>query len=229
VDGVLAVIPARGGSVRIPRKNVRPFLGRPLIERTIQAALGSGCVDLVVVSTDDPEIAEVAVEAGAAVPFLRPSPLADDHAPASAATEHAVEELALQGQRFAHVAQLMANCPLRTAEDVRASYAAFRERPEVPQLSVMKFASGSAWWAAELHEGEMEFVFADRISQRSQDLPRLVCPTGAVWWTSTAELAARHGFYGGPVRGWEIPWERGIDIDDETDWLLAEALAVVPG
>ncbi|MCP4497948.1 MAG: pseudaminic acid cytidylyltransferase, partial [Phycisphaeraceae bacterium] len=91
----IAVIPARGGSKRIPRKNVRPFAGKPIIGWSIEAALASGRFDRVVVSTDDPEVAQVSVEFGAEVPFVRPSALSDDHTGTGPVVRHAVQECGL--------------------------------------------------------------------------------------------------------------------------------------
>ena len=122
---MLAIIPARGGSKRIPGKNVRPFAGTPLIAYTIAAALDSGLFEQVIVSTDSPEIAEIAIHYGAQVPFLRDEQLSDDFTPVSEATADALFRVDPAGGRFESVAQLMANCPLRTARDVRASYEQF--------------------------------------------------------------------------------------------------------
>jgi CTP:molybdopterin cytidylyltransferase MocA len=122
----LAVIPARGGSKRVPRKNVRELAGRPLIAYTVEAALDSGVFARVVVSTDDEEIARIGRACGAEAPFLRAASLSDDVTPVSAATADALGRLDPYGTVFADVAQLMANCPLRTAEDIRASHVAFR-------------------------------------------------------------------------------------------------------
>lgn len=221
----LAVIPARGGSKRVPRKNVRAMAGRPLIAYAIEAALGSGIFGRVVVSTDDDEIARIGRACGAEVPFLRAASLADDLTPVSAATADALGRLDPEGSAFADVAQLMANCPLRTAEDVRASYAAFRSSRAPAQISVARYGWQSPWWAMTRDTaGRIEPLFADRLQQRSQDLQELFCPTGAIWW-ATAETLRTHRTYHVEGRtGWELPWDHAIDIDTENDWRLAECL-----
>jgi CMP-N-acetylneuraminic acid synthetase len=221
----LAVIPARGGSKRVPGKNVRPLLGRPAIAYTVEAALESGLFAQVVVSTDSETIAQAARQAGAVVPFLRAEALADDYTPVSRVTLDALLRLDPRGGRFECVAQLMPNCPLRTAEDVRASYAQFVRTGAASQLSVTRYGWQNPWWAARRTERfELEPLFAQRGAERSQDLPELFCPTGAVWW-ATSDVLRREATFHVPGRtGWELSWERAVDIDTEADWQLAELL-----
>lgn len=221
----LAVIPARGGSKRVPGKNVRPLQGRPLIAYTIEAALVSGLFDSVVVSTDSEEIAALAAGCGAEVPFLREPALADDHTPVSAVTLDALRRLDPGGERFASVAQLMPNCPLRTGEDVRSSCAAFESGDSPAQISVCRYGWFNPWWAMALGEGAVvEPLFAERLADRSQDQPELYCPTGAIWWARAAVLPVEGSFHMAGRTGWVMPWERGLDIDTEDDWRMAEAL-----
>lgn len=228
--GLLAVIPARGGSRRVPRKNVRLLHGRPALAYTVEAALTSALFDRVVVSTDDAEIAAVARACGAEVPFLRPAPLADDLTHVSAATAHALERLDPDGRRYASVAQLMATCPLRTALDVRASHAAFARGDAPAQLSVAPYGPQSPWWAMQRDpdDGRLTPLFPTAATERGQDLAPLVCPTGAVWW-ARAEVLRTHRTFHVPERtGWLLPWLRAIDIDTEDDWLLVERLLDAP-
>jgi N-acylneuraminate cytidylyltransferase len=223
--GRLAVIPARGGSQRVPKKNIRPLRGRPLIAYTIDAAVHSGLFDAVVVSTDSAEIAEVARTCGASVPFLRDTRLADDHTPVSAVTADALRRLDPEGTTYAAVAQLMPNCPLRTAADVRDSYRQFAAGVAAAQLSVCRYGWFNPWWAMQRREGDiLEPVFQERVTDRSQDQPELYCPTGAVWWARAATLAAAGTFHLPGRTGWVMPWERALDIDTEDDWRMAEVL-----
>jgi CMP-N-acetylneuraminic acid synthetase len=221
----LAVIPARGGSKRVPGKNTRLLLGRPIIAYTVDAALDSGLFDQVIVTTDSEEIAEVALRCGASVPFLRDACLADDITPVSAATLDALRRLDANGSRYACVAQLMANCPLRTSEDIRASYRQFHETGAASQISVTRFGWQNPWWAMRRSESfRLEPLFADKVTGRGQDLPELFCPTGAVWWAA-ADVLRREGTYHVKGRaGWEIKWQHGVDIDTEDDWAMAETL-----
>ncbi len=224
----VAVIPARGGSKRIPQKNTREFEGKPLIAHTIEAARDSGLFDRVVVSTDDDTIADVAMSCGAEVPFRRPDALADDHTPVSEATAHALEDLDPEGCRYDHVAQLMANCPLRTAADIESSYARFRERTPDAQLSVFKFEWQNPWWALKMNgDGRLEPLFDEMFEEdvRSQDQQPLYCITGAVWWGRTEVIRSTRTFHVEGRTGWEMPWRRAVDIDTEDDWHFAEVLA----
>lgn len=223
--GKLAVIPARGGSKRVPGKNIRPLLGVPAIAYTIRAALDSGVFDRVVVSTDSDEIARVAREHGAEVPFVRDASLADDHTPVSLATVDALERLDPSGERFAHVAQLMANCPLRDADDVRASWRQFTGTGARSQLSVMRFGFQNPWWA--MRRGDdyvLDPLFGARATAPSQSLPELFCPTGAIWWARADVLRAERTFHVDGRTGWEISWQHGVDVDTEEDWVMAEVL-----
>jgi pseudaminic acid cytidylyltransferase len=221
----IAIIPARGGSKRVPRKNVRTLLGKPLIVFTIDAALESGLFDRVIVSTDCEEIARVANEAGAEIPFLRRDDLSDDFTPASLVTVDAVERLDPQGNQYQQVAQLMANCPLRNAEDLRCSLDQFIGSHSDSQISVTRFGWLNPWWAVQRTETfELRPLFEGQVTQRSQDLPELYCPTGAIWWAKADVLRHERTFHIADRTGWEIPWQRGVDIDTEEDWLMAETL-----
>jgi N-acylneuraminate cytidylyltransferase len=220
----LAVIPARGGSKRLPNKNVRELAGRPLIAHTIEAALGSGLFERVIVSTDSEEIAAAAESCGAEVPFRRSAALADDHVPVSAATADALDRVDPDG-RYQAVAQLMATCPLRTAGDVHASFSAFLAGGADSQLSVTRFGWQNPWWAFRRSEdGVLQPLFPHQATARGQDLPPLFSATGAIWW-ARANVIRRARTYHVPGRtGWEIPWPRGVDIDTEEDWAMAAQL-----
>lgn len=221
----LAVIPARGGSKRLPHKNVRTLAGKPMLAYTVEAALASGLFDMVVVSTDDREIAAVAAEHGAQVPFLRQAALADDFTPVSAVTLDALSRLDGDGQRFDEVAQLMANCPLRDAEDVKASLAAFQATPHEAQVSVTSYGWLNPWWALQRdEEGAAKAVFEERLRSRSQDLPPLFCPTGAIWWISADALRREGTFHIRRRAMFELAWHKAVDIDDQADFELAELL-----
>lgn len=223
---VVAIIPARGGSKRLPKKNIVPFCGKPMITWTIEAALECGLFDDVVVSTDSEEIAEVSRAAGASVPFLREE-AADDISPVSAATIWTLRRLEQHGgRRFNHVAQLMANCPLRRAQDIAAAWANFQERGAGFQISAFSYGFMNPWWARKVDgEGRPTPLFPEMQMQRSQDLPRLLCPTGAIWLAERDALVAAGTFYGEDHRLHELSWQAGLDIDDEHDLALGEAVA----
>jgi pseudaminic acid cytidylyltransferase len=222
---IIAIIPARGGSKRIPGKNIRSLAGKPIIAYTIDAACESGLFERVVVSTDSNEIAEIARRYGAETPFLRENDLADDFTPVSLVTIDALLRLDPDNTKFESVAQLMPNCPLRTAEDVTSSHEQFEERGSKSQISVVRYGWQNPWWAMRRNErGELEPVFKEQITARSQDQPELFCPTGAIWWARTKALLRTKTFHSKDRTGWEIPWQRGIDIDTLDDWAMAEIL-----
>lgn len=221
----LAVIPARGGSKRIPRKNVKPLAGMPMIAHTIAAARDSGVFDRIVVSTDDHEIAAIARSFGADVPFLRSAHLADDHTPVSAVSLDMLTRLEAGGSSFDAVCQLMPNCPLRDADDIRASFHAFETSRHAAQISVSRYGWLNPWWALKREEdGTVTAVFEEQLRQRSQDLPALYCPTGAIWWIEAGALKAEGTFHIAKRSIFELPWYKAVDIDDEADFELAEVL-----
>jgi pseudaminic acid cytidylyltransferase len=225
VTSCLAVIPARGGSKRILKKNVRSMRGRPLLVYTVEAALHSGLFERVIVTTDSAEIAEIARASGAEAPFLRDPTLADDVTPVSMATIDALDRLGQGGQRFEHVCQLMPNCPLRTADDIGASYRQFLDTDPDSQISLVRFGWQNPWWAMRRGpDMTVEPLFAESLTQRSQDLPGLFCPTGAVWWAKSEALRRENTFHMPGRTGWEIHWSHGLDIDTEDDWMLADIL-----
>jgi pseudaminic acid cytidylyltransferase len=200
-------------------------MGKPLIAYTIEAARKSALFTRVLVSTDSAEIAAVGREYGAEVPFLRDGRLADDVTPVSAATVDMLSRLDPTGDQLEYVCQLMANCPLRTAEDILDSYRQFAATRAESQLSVVRYGWQNPWWAMRRTESfELKPVFEECLAKRSQDLPELFCPTGAIWWARADTLRREGTFHISGRTGWEIPWRRGLDIDTEDDWVFAEIL-----
>lgn len=225
-EHTIAIIPARGGSKRVPGKNIRPLAGKALIGYSIEAALDSGMFERVVVSTDSEEIAGLSRNFGAEIPFLRSAEISDDVTPISAATADALERLDPDGTRYLFVAQLMANCPLRTSEDVVSSYAQFSKTGADSQISVVRYGWQNPWWAMRRDAGTfaLDPLFPREMSARSQDLPELYCPTGAIWWGKTSVIRARRTFHVPQRTGWEIDWRHGVDIDTPEDMAFAESL-----
>jgi N-acylneuraminate cytidylyltransferase len=224
-DGRLAVIPARGGSKRIPGKNLVPLRGRPLLAYTIEAAVQSGLFARVIVSTDSEEIAEAAVAFGAEVPFLRTPDLADDFVPVSAATADALDRVDPGAVGVAGVCQLMPNCPLRTASDVVASCEQFEATGADAQISVVRYGWQNPWWAMRRRADHvLDPLFPEAHTARSQDLDPLYCPTGAVWWARAETLRRERTFHVDRRTGWEISWQHGVDIDTMDDLEMALVL-----
>lgn len=224
----IAVIPARGGSKRLPRKNILDFHGKPMLAWSVEAALQSCQFDQVLVSTDDPEIAEIARSFGAAVPFLRNS-AQDDMASSSEATLAALSQAeAHWGIRFDVVTQLMANCPLRDAGEIRSAVEAFASREALSQISCFRFGWMNPWWAAKLDaQGTPDYLFPKARLERSQDLPSLYCPSGAIWIARAQSLKTEKTFYAPGHTFYPLNWISAMDIDDAEDMEMAKACFLV--
>ena len=225
VKKMIAIIPARGGSKRIPHKNIVELMGKPMIGWTIEAAQRSNLFDRIFVSTDEREIADVAESFGLEVPFLR-TECADDHSSASDATIFALKQVENYfGETYECVAQLMANCPMRTEREIVAAYDNFIERELDFQISCFKFGWMNPWWAAELDENLVpRKLFPEVGGKRSQDLPELYCPTGAIWIARRDKLIEQRTFYGEGYRMFPMDWRAAVDIDNYEDLEMAAAL-----
>jgi CMP-N-acetylneuraminic acid synthetase len=220
---IVAVIPARGNSTRIPKKNIIDFMGKPMIAWTIEAAMKTGIFDKIIVSTDNEEIAKISLEFGAEVPFLRMNK-ADDFSPVSEATIETLKLLEKAGYYFDEVIQLFAVCPLRNSHDIVDAYNFFLQKNKPFLISCFKYAWMNPWWAITLNdENEGNWIFQET-KKRSQDLPELYCPTGAVWIANIKELYKEGSFYGAKHIFWEMDWRRAIDIDNFEDIDLAKTL-----
>ena len=220
----IAVIPARGGSKRIPRKNVKLFGGKPMIAYAIAAARESGLFEHVVVSTEDDEIAAVAVQCGATVPFRRPAELADDQTVTVPVIAHAAQWFVEHGQAPAAVCCIYPCVPLLRAEDLRGAHQMFVERGADYVYPVVQFHS-SPWRGMRMPQGgPMEFVHPQFELTRTQDLERCYYDAGQFYWGRTAAWTAglrmhSHG------HGYEVPGWRVVDIDTLDDWRRAELIA----
>ena len=222
----IAIIPARGGSKRIPKKNIIEFGGKPMIAWTIEAAINSNIFSKVLVSTDSEEIAEISQEYGAEVPFLR-NGSSDDISPVSTATYDAlIQAEEYWDMKFDTVTQLMANCPLRTAEDTISFHNEFSMRGVDFLLSCFKFGWMNPWWAFKLDkQNKHSFLFEYATNQRSQDLDDLFCPTGSIWIARAGALKRSRSFYGENQQFGEIHWISAVDIDDENDMHFAKSVS----
>ena len=225
VNRRIAIIPARGGSKRIPEKNILDFFGKPMIGWTIEAAKESGLFDRILVTTDNPKIAIVSKEWGAEVPFLREE-FADDHTPVSEATTSALQQaMDHWGEGYSTVVQLMANCPMRTSADIERALCQFEQFDRKFQISCFKYGWMNPWWAVQLNDsGYPKRLFPETADKRSQDLPELYCPTGAIWIAKAEALLRQRTFYGPDHVFDPISWQSAVDIDDYEDLSFAKAL-----
>lgn len=208
----------------MPGKNIRVLGGKPAIEYTIIAARECGLFSRIVVSTDSPAIADLASKMGADVPFLREAALADDFTPVSEVTLDVLNRVD-EDPGYTAICQLMANCPLRNADDIRNSYEQFVRSDANAQISVTEYGWLNPWWAAEMDESfHLTHLLPQGLGKRSQDLATTYCPTGAIWWAKCSVLRTEGSFHTRDKRGCPIPWQRAIDIDSEDDWKMAEVL-----
>jgi N-acylneuraminate cytidylyltransferase len=191
---------------------------------SVEAAIKSGCFDRVLVSTDDEEIADAGRSFGAEVPFLRDA-AADDKSSSSEATRVALSQAEDHWrEQYDTVAQLMANCPLRTATDIRCAFAAFAKRGALAQISAFRFGWMNPWWAARLEpDGQPDYLFPEARLARSQDLPPLYCPSGALWLAQRDAFLAAGTFYMPGHLLQPMEWMSAMDIDDEADFQMAHA------
>jgi CMP-N-acetylneuraminic acid synthetase len=221
---VLGLIPAKGASTRLPRKNVRPLGGRPLIEWTIEAARQASLFDRVVVSTEDAEVAALARAAGAEVPFERPRDLAVDPAGVVQVALHALEALQAQGATFDVICIMLPTCPFRTAGDIRAAFERFRSRPEPNLMSVSAFEH-TPFNAVGIDGGGLLFPHCpERFGGKSQQQPAAFRPNGALHILDVAWFQKSRSYHAPQVIAYEMPRERSLDIDSEADLVEAESL-----
>ena len=220
----ICLIPARGGSRRIPRKNIREFCGRPMMAWSIAAARDSGLFERIVVSTDDDEIAAVAVSEGAEAPFRRPSALADDHATTIAVVRHALEWLAGRGAEPQTLCCLYATAPFVQPEDLQAGARAIAEGADFA-LAVTDFGYPIQRALRLAPGGHVEMFDPAHALTRSQDLEPAFHDCGQFYWgRRDAWLDDQRPFFGPGTRPVMIPRYRVQDIDTPDDWIRAELL-----
>lgn len=215
----LALIPARGGSKGIPRKNIRPIAGKPLIAWTIEAARAVPGIERVVVSTDDPEIAAVAEASGADVPFMRPAELATDEAPGIAPVLHAVEMLPGHDTLIL----LQPTSPLRGSCEI-ADMLAFCERSAAHSVASVTPVQKPPAWMYHLESDRRLSPYAQESTARRQDLPELFVLNGAMYWVETEWLLREQRLVGPGTLGFPMDAQSSVDIDTMLDWRFAEML-----
>ncbi len=218
----LAVIPARGGSKRIPRKNIRPFGGKPMIAWSIEAALQSGCFDQVVVSTDDAEIADVARAHGAAVPFMRPAELSDDHTGTIPVIRYAIEWFQRQGTAPEQVCCIYATAPFIRAEDIRKGLEILGTTDCEYAFSVTSYAFPIQRALRLTAEGRVEMLHPEHFNTRSQDLEEAYHDAGQFYWGRSSAWLAGKPIFSPAAAPVILPRHRVQDIDTSEDWERAE-------
>lgn len=219
----LAVIPARGGSKRIPRKNVKPFAGRPMIAHAIAAARDSGVFEHILVSTDDAEIAAVARAHGAEVPFMRPPELADDHAATGPVVVHAIQQAQALGWAVQQVCCLYPGVPLLQPQDLRDALALLDEGGADFVFPVLRFDAAPQRALVRGPDGRMAPMYPEFTQTRTQDLTPAFHDAGQFYWGTVAGWQSGRSAHAGG-RGLVVPADRAVDIDTPEDWQRAEAL-----
>lgn len=219
-ENVLGLIPARGGSKGIPKKNITDVAGRPLIDYSISAGLDSTVVDSVVVSTDDNEIAEVAKEHGARVPFIRPDKLSTDEAPTKPVVGHALEELAVLGEQYDAVVLLQPTSPLRTGTHIDRAYEIYVEE-RVDSLISAYPTTETRWQPTP--DGAVQLNYQGSNKRRQDREPEYVI-NGAVYITDVEEYHRAGELVAGKTAIYEMDEIDSVDVDTPFDIWLAEQI-----
>ena len=220
----IAIIPARGGSKRIPRKNIKEFCGKPMIAWSIEAAKASGLFNHIIVSTDDNEIADIAKHSGAQIPFKRPVELSDDYAGTTEVVAHATQWAIDQGFDVDAVCCIYATAPFIQSEDLKYGLMALTSGEWAYAFTVTDFAAPIFRSFKQTAEGGIEMFFPEYFLSRSQDLPTALHDAGQFYWgRPSAWLEGKRifDFHSVPVI---IPRWRVQDIDTPDDWRRAELM-----
>lgn len=217
----IAIIPARGGSKRIPRKNIRPFMGKPIIAYSIEVALQSGLFDEVMVSTDDDEIAQLARQYGAQVPFMRSAETANDYATMENVIEEVLGKYKEEGREFDSFCCLFSTAPFLTSETLKKSYIAMESSGSASILPVLRY-SYPIQRALHLKAGRLVMREPEHIHTRSQDLEPMYHDAGLFYWMKIPEFLFEKEILCSATAMYELSELEVQDIDTEEDWRLAE-------
>lgn len=218
----IAIIPARGGSKRIPRKNIKDFLGKPIIAYSIDAALNSGVFDEVMVSTDDEEIAEIARKLGASVPFLRSAETANDYATTADVINEVLDAYAKAGREFETVACIYATAPFVTEERFREAMDLVSSDSFESAFSCVEFSYPVLRSLTVNADGRIAMKWPEYKNSRSQDLEKFYHDAGQFYISKVDSFRKTNGFWGtntAPIILSELEVQ---DLDTPTDWKLAE-------
>jgi N-acylneuraminate cytidylyltransferase len=217
----LALITARGGSKRIPRKNIKDFNGKPIIAYSIEAALGAGVFDEVMVSTDDEEIAEISRSYGAQVPFLRSEKTSNDFATTSDVINEVISEYEKRGQKFDIITCIYPTAPFITSEKLKKAVEDLESSDADSLIPVVRF-SYPPQRAMEIQDGRLVFRQPENLTARSQDLTPHYHDAGQFYVTRTESFLRTNSLLMGSIIPLELSELEVQDIDNEVDWKLAE-------
>jgi len=217
----IAIIPARGGSKRIPRKNIKNFLGKPIIAYSIETALQSGLFDEVMVSTDDKEIAEIAIKCDAKVPFFRSKNTANDYAGLADMIIEVIEEYQKQGEHFDNVCCILATAPFLTSEDLVNAYSKWKNTGFDAIFPAVRY-SFPIQRAMQFENEKIKMIWPENMFKRSQDLKPSFHDAGLFYWIQTEILLKEKKFWTDNTTAIEISEQTAQDIDTIEDWKMAE-------
>ena len=223
----VAIIPARGGSKRIPRKNIKEFYGKPMIAWTIEAAKKTGIFDRIIVSTDDEEIACIAREWGAEVPFIRPAELSEDLTATIPVISHAIDWLIKQGEILDVVCCIYATAPFVNEDDIVRGYQEISSGDWSYTFSVTDYPAPIFRSFKKNCNGGVEMFYPEHFETRSQDLPEAFHDAGQFYWGRPESWLQGKIIFSSKSKAILIPRWRVQDIDTPSDWLRAEKLFLV--
>jgi CMP-N-acetylneuraminic acid synthetase len=223
---LIAIIPARAGSKRLPGKNKRMLGDKPLIAWTIQAALDSDCFDQVLVTTDDPDIIDLARKMGSWVPFVRPAVLCSDTASSFDVVVHALDYASAEGKSYEAFCLLQATSPLRTAKDIKSAVALYNEKSADAVNSVCEMDHSPLWSNTLPADHSMNnFIDPEINKKRSQDLPVYYRQNGAIYICNISRFLTEKDFlFRSKSYAFIMAKENSVDIDDAVDFCIAESI-----
>lgn len=223
---ILAIIPARAGSKRLPKKNSKLLLDKPLIEWTIEAAKACNLLDCVMVTTDDQLVANISKELCVNVPFLRPEALAQDNSSSIDVVIHAIDFYRSNGKHFDYVMLLQPTSPLRNSQHITEAVELLIEKNADAIISVCPCEHSPLWSNTLEESGSMvSFLSGDLLNKRSQDLPDFYRINGAIYLVKTERLIKEKSFFiRDKIFAYKMSAKESVDIDEEVDFLFAEAI-----
>lgn len=218
----IAIIPARGGSKRIPRKNVKPFLGKPIVAYSIETALASGLFDEIMVSTDDEEVARIASQYGASVPFLRSAETSNDYAPLADVLFEVISTYRQEGVSFDNVCCLLPTAPLVTADTLKKAYEVLSNSGFDSVCPVVAFSYPILRSLKMDGSGKLEMNWPEYRFSRSQDLPVAYHDSGTFYWLCVSAFMRDRKIFSDNGTAIVLDEMQVQDIDTSADWELAE-------
>ena len=218
----VCVIPARGGSKRIPRKNIKPFCGKPMIAWSIEAAKASQCFDQIIVSTDDHEIADIAREWGCEVPFMRPAELADDFASTPDVMQHAADWLNSQENKPLYICCVSATAPFMDPVKIRNGLEIIKQEDCEYAVSMTRFPSPIQRALRVTGDNRIEMFYPENFHKRSQELEAAYHDAGQFYWGKTSAWMSKKLLFSHDTAPIVLPEIQVQDIDTQGDWEIAE-------